>query len=424
MGVGTKFWAILPGMRRFVGSLGLVFTASLLACADPGGDGDGDGEEAGDTETGGDEGGEPPSREELVDELFAPGPFLVGYQELEISYRPPGMDEDRTIPVLVWYPADADTDAPPVTYAVAGVVQMESENALDDPDPAEGTFPVVVHSHGSGGEGLLAYPYAEQFASHGWVVVSPSHIGNTALESLTGDGLPLAMVAALRPMDIRAVLDAVDDGDGIFASGDTDDVFAFGHSFGGYTTFAVGAGGVDRGTLQGLCTGDSCAYLEDPDVIAAFDEGFQDPRIDALAAQAPAFFDTFTDNALSDMELPTMVQTGGMDVTTPLESATKPFWDAVDGESDIWVNMPTGGHLTFLSICDDLDPELLDLFQSNNQQDGCGPESIPVGEALDSLTAYMMAFANVHVLGDMDYAIVLEEGDPLHPEMEVELKAQ
>ena len=109
------------------------------------------------------------------------------------------------------------------------------------------SFPFAVYSHGNGGEGLLAYPYGELMASHGWIVVGPNHTGNTAFDFLeTPD--PGTRSALDRPNDITAVIDEFEaglSGDELAGKADTSGVFVFGHSFGGYTTFTSGGADVD-----------------------------------------------------------------------------------------------------------------------------------------------------------------------------------
>ena len=111
-----------------------------------------------------------------ADELFEQGPYEVGYREMAIIYSDAASMEPRELPLRVWYPAQDDSGAPPARYAVADVVDLPSGIALAAPPvTAEEDLPFVIYSHGSGGEGLLAYPYGELMASHGWVLVAPNH---------------------------------------------------------------------------------------------------------------------------------------------------------------------------------------------------------------------------------------------------------
>jgi predicted dienelactone hydrolase len=414
--------------------LSLVLALPLLAsaCAEQSAEdeaGDEIGSETtdeGDTDTGtdtetetGDDGAE---RDELIAELSNLGPYAVGYKELELTYFPPGASEERLIKVLVWYPAAADSGAPMVTYAVAGIVQLPSDVALDNPPVSDaGPFPVAVYSHGSGGEGLVGYPYGERFASHGWIVFAPGHAGNTAVDSLGGTPDPFVIVAVNRPKDISAILDEADGGfagDPVATATDLDSVFVFGHSFGGYTTLSVGGATLDYDAAQAACTGAECQFLEDPEVVEAFEQGFGDPRVDAIAPQAPALIDGLGADDLAALAVPTMLQSGKLDKTTPDATEAEPAWAALDDADDVWINLPFGAHYSFITVCDDLDPELLALFQPDNVEDGCGPEFTPTHEIVPVLNTYLLAYARMHVLGETQWSVLLE-GETLHPEVDL-----
>ncbi len=354
------------------------------------------------------------------DELFEPGPYEVGYREFPITYTESGSDAARELLLRVWYPAVADSGAEPARYQLSnGTINIDlaAGIALDAPPVNEGSdFPFVVHSHGNGGEGLLAYPYGELMASHGWILVAPNHTGNTAFDFLeTPD--PGSKSALDRPNDLVAIMDEFEsglDGDDLAGKADTSAVFVFGHSFGGYTTFA--SGGVDSDIDAALenCEGsesESCQYLSDPDVEAAYREGFGDPRVVALAPQAPAI-GSLIESEISEMGIPTMLMTGRLDQTTPQETSAEPSWAAMDDPDDIWVEMPEGAHYTFITICYDLDPGILALFRPDADEDGCGPEFIDAQEAVPVLAAYVLAFGRRHVLGEEKWDEVLE-GPPL-----------
>ncbi len=412
---------------RLLGSAPLTLTLTLLgsACADKsitddeiGGESDTDTDtDTSETDTTGG-----PDRDELIAELAELGPYAVGYKELELTYFPPGATEERLIKVLAWYPAAADSGAPLVTYAVAGIVQLPSDVALDNPPvSAAGPFPVAVYSHGSGGEGLVGYPYAERFASHGWIVFAPSHAGNTAVDGLGGTLDPFVIVAVNRPKDISAILDEAEGGfagDAVAQATDLSSVFMFGHSFGGYTSLAIGGATLDYATAQAACVGVECDFLADPEVVAAFEQGFGDPRVDAIAPQAPALISSFIAGDLAALPVPTMLQSGKLDKTTPDATEAEPAWAALSDPDDVWINLPFGAHYSFITVCDDLDPELLAVFQPDNLEDGCGPEFTPTSEIVPVLGTYLLAYARLHVLGEAQWSAVLE-GETLHPELDL-----
>jgi predicted dienelactone hydrolase len=353
---------------------------------------------------------------EAAEPLFEPGSYEVGYRELSVTYDPPGDIAERALPLKVWYPAAPDSGAEPASYAVGGIVEIQPELALDAPPASDdGPFPVVIYSHGSGGEGLLAYPYGELFASWGWVVAAPNHVGNTALDALGNSSVSFAANMLNRVTDISAVLDALDSGlsdEAVDGLSDMENVFLFGHSFGAYTTLAVGGADIDFDTLEAGCASygdESCEFLAQAEVEQAFRDGFGDSRVDAIGPQAPALVPLFADGELAAIEVPTMLQTGRIDQTTTQEGQAVPAWNGLDHTDDIWVEMPRGAHFTFITICTDLSPDTLDLFRPDATSDGCGEDFIDTTIAVPTLRAYLLGFAELHVLGDTQWSAVVDQ---------------
>lgn len=355
---------------------------------------------------------------EAADELFEQGPYEVGYREIAMNYGAAASGESRELVLRVWYPAQDDSGASPVVYQLAGVINLVSEHALDAPPVTDDTdLPFVIYSHGSGGEGLLGYPFGELMASHGWVLVSPNHTGNTAFDALVDTSDPTTRIALDRPNDITAIIDEFESGlsgDELEGKADTSAAFVFGHSFGGYTTFASGGTAVDYDTLNANCdteTNESCGVLADPEVEAAYRAGFLDERIVAIAPQAPALI-AMSENALAALEIPTMLMSGRLDQTTTQEESAEPAWAGIDHPDDLWVEMPKGAHNSFITICHDLSPDLLEVFQPGAGADGCGPDFIDTREAIPVLGAYVLGFGRLHVLGEMKWGPILK-GPPL-----------
>ena len=122
------------------------------------------------------------------------------------------------------------------------------------------------------------------------------------------------------------------------------------------------------------------------------------------------------------MNLPvaTMLHSGLLDKTTPDATEAVPLWAAVDDAADVWIHLPFGAHYSFISICHDLDPELIALFKPDNVEDGCGPEFTPTTETVPVLTTYLLAFARAQVLGEDQWSVILDTSGPtLHPEFDL-----
>ncbi len=166
-----------------------------------------------------------------------PGPYGVGLRTIQYtkdSVVSPGTD--RVLDTLVYYPTTPG--AGPVG-PLGGVVDAPLDNS-------GGPYPLLLFSHGSCG-----YPAQSTFlipllASYGLVVAAPPHPGNTIYDGLGTCGLPdhVAAAAVERPADIIFVTDQLlaangDSSSPFFGAVDPARIGMSGHSFGGFTTYAV-----------------------------------------------------------------------------------------------------------------------------------------------------------------------------------------
>lgn len=173
---------------------------------------------------------------------FERGPHPVGARAF--AWR----DEtrDRTLPVEVWYPAseahrgqDLD-DATRDRYQPLPIAPEVTQDAVRDAEAQPGRFPLVVFSHGFGGERRQSTHFTTHLASHGYVVVAMDHVGNT-----TADMMEMASAApepdlisrfmSDRPTDASFVIDCMLQGDAGLGV-DPERIGISGHSFGGWTT--------------------------------------------------------------------------------------------------------------------------------------------------------------------------------------------
>ncbi len=325
------------------------------------------------------------SQSAAIDEL---GPWAVGYETFEIT---DASRDDRTLPIDVWYPVDAvDAVGVPPAELDLLVTSLPLEVALDAPTPASvGGFPLVVFSHGSGGIRAQSWDLMEHLASHGFVVVAPDHVGNTALDGLFGTTLPGSVMVRYRPLDVSFVIDEMlaynsDPTHRYAGLVDADRIAVAGHSFGGYTALAV-AGGV-------------------ADIPA-------DDRVDAIIPLAGAS-GGMSDENLASIEIPTLFLSATDDETVALDPGTTRPWALISSYQAYRVDLINGGHSSFTNICDLVDvlldaglpPVLLQALISNAEE-GCAPELMDIDEALRLTNLYSTAFLKK----------VFHEGGPNQP---------
>src|SRR5690606_27656465 len=86
-----------------------------------------------------------------------------------------------------------------------------AKGTLGDAPPAasvyEGGYPLLAYTHGDRGFGGTSADLMGWVASHGWVAVAPDHTGNLLVDPDVNAQLHWRH----RPMDVRAVVDALRD---------------------------------------------------------------------------------------------------------------------------------------------------------------------------------------------------------------------
>ncbi len=205
---------------------------------------------------------------------FDRGPHPVGVRSAD--WNDPG--RDRTLPVEVWYPAgeehagrDLDPDQQDEFMVMEGLPES-LQAALRGVEPAEGNYPLILFSHGFAGHRRQSTTLCTHWASHGYLVAAPDHVGNTTPDILNADlgeeGLSSEEERALvnqfaedRPRDVIFVLNSLFEehwGDRI----DPDRIGMSGHSFGGWTTLMVTAreGRIDAALPMAPAGGESPLY--------------------------------------------------------------------------------------------------------------------------------------------------------------------
>lgn len=313
------------------------------------------------------------------------GPYLVGQRTGSLTYQPRGISEERTLRVILWYP----------TEATRGTRDFWGDSILDAEPIATGDFPVLVFSHGTSSFAECAYSMMEHFASHGFLVASADHTGDTTANR--DDGRTTEMYF-LRPQDVSALIDHVYDlPESDPLSGRlTEELVLAGHSYGGWNVFAAVGASYDENKIaecDDSSAGSWCSNMTDA-ARAIFREGFRDERVKVLIPMAPGNADVLGPHGVGNITIPVLHMTASLDGNCPNETQGDPYWNHLQSPHAMRVNYDRGGHHSYILTCE-VSPRIGD-----ENGGGCGDEFTDWQTLLQATNVYSLAFARYHLFLD------------------------
>lgn len=217
----------------------------------------------------------------------------------------------RAMQMTVWYPA-APASGTPVTFAENPVYL--GHDALQDADPAQGSHPVVLLSHGLGGLAFSVGWLAQGLAREGAVVIAPNHPNSSFFDF----DMQAGMNHWTRAQDLQIALEALRLDAAFGPALDLEHVYAAGFSYGGWT--ALSLGGL-RGHAEGFR--DYCdaalevsSHCQDllraaVDLTAAdaemWEASYRDLRIRAVAAIDPGLIHGIPEEFAAALTAPALI---------------------------------------------------------------------------------------------------------------------
>ena len=254
---------------------------------------------------------------------------------------------DREITVEVWYPAAEGTE-PGGTYQTIlrdGETQTTLTGmAARDAAPAEGTFPLIVISHGYPGNRFLMSHLGENLASKGYVTASIDHPDSTY-----DDMGKFTSTLVNRPLDQAFVMKSLTDlDDEVGALIDDSNIGLIGYSMGGYGALIFGGGGLSQ---EAITRAEPAAFVAAQDLLDQNATGSEEltalinPDLKAIIAIGPwgrnrDFFDA---DSLKGLEKPLMLIAGGVDDVSQYD-AIRQIFDETTGTDRYLLTFENANH--------------------------------------------------------------------------------
>jgi predicted dienelactone hydrolase len=267
----------------------------------------------------------------------------------------------RSIETLVWYPAKAGGEL----TNLGDNPLFKGVPVLKDASIADGPFPLVVLSHGSGGNaanlGWLAKPLVEA----GFMVAAPNHPGTTS-----GDSHPAETVLIWnRPMDLSAVLTGVINNSDFGKHVDQRNISVVGFSLGGYAALAAVGARVNADAIAQYCDDvnknsiSDCRWYAKGNVdlhkldTLHVNQSNLDNRFSTVIAIDPALAQAFVGESLSALKARTLIINLGSPAKIPLGVDASKIVNKIPGAqyhviADAW-------HPSFLGECKPNGKEIL-----------------------------------------------------------------
>ncbi len=294
---------------------------------------------------------------------FAPGfaaaapETIAGYEKIIVTAP------YRTEPLAgaIWYPAGRATSP----SAVGDNAVFQGTPAYFGAVPGDGKFPLIVMSHGTGGNTDDFAWLSSQLAVRGALVVAVNHPGSTR-----GDLSPQRTKLTDRAADLKATLTHIL-ADPLFGPHiDRSRIISLGFSLGGTTALNLAGARMDRGLYQNYCAtlGDAavdCVFLTKgginlKELPPSFEENMRDQRITAAVAIDPGMTYAMTKESIAAMEMPVLLINLGNN--TPMKAS-----DVSAEGSNLAAKLPRAEyttvtpaiHFTFLGLCKPEGPRLL-----------------------------------------------------------------
>lgn len=271
----------------------------------------------------------------------------VGYTsaQFDVPHR------DVPLTMHLWYPT---TDDGPQTL-IAQNALFYGFHAIENAAPQQGALPMVVLSHGSGGNARQLGWLTTELARAGFLVAAVDHPG-----TMSRDSLPERTVMIWeRPQDLSALIDQVLQQSPAGVTADPERIGAMGFSLGGFSALSVAGETVSKELFIDYCARNAglvdCGWMQAAGVDftsidqTLYEASYKDPRVRLAVAVDPALPQAVPEGGTAALDMPVLVLNLGNPDTIP--AAMRADTLAQRMPEAHYMAIPGAFHFSFLTEC-------------------------------------------------------------------------
>ncbi|WP_426446995.1 alpha/beta hydrolase family protein [Siccibacter colletis] len=272
----------------------------------------------------------------------------TGFHPLTLSEPP-----TRPLEVVVWYP----TEQTGPSEEVGGNIAFVGTPVHRDAVPASGRHPVLLLSHGYGGNWRNLNWLAQAMVGQGYIVAAVDHPGTTTRNKQPAQ----AQALWSRPQDMVRMLDALIASPLLADRIDETRIAAAGHSLGGWTVMSLAGGQFSTArfitdcrqhSALGGCKLTRTLGIDRPEAAERFAASQHDARIKAVISLDLGLARGFTPQSLAGINVPVLIMSAGADsddVPAALESGY--LTENLPAGLTRSVSVTGATHFSFMQLC-------------------------------------------------------------------------
>ncbi|GLY59971.1 hypothetical protein Pcaca05_08290 [Pectobacterium carotovorum subsp. carotovorum] len=290
----------------------------------------------------------------------------IGFQQITLTDGA----NNRPLDVAVFYPTSLSQQTAIIGENVVFPGIAVSKSAA----PESGEHPLIVVSHGYGGNWLNQLWLTQALVKQGYIVAAPNHPGTTTKDMRPEN----AQVLWQRPHDISRVITALLATPEKTGLVDAKRIAAVGHSLGGWTVLALAGGRFSTEQFERDCLTHvglaSCKAYEKMQVAksassrAQLDKSLADPRISAVVSLDMGLARGFTAESLAAINIPvSIVAAGYPNEELPAELESHDLARKLSPAHSAYKEIADATHFSFMQLCK---PGAIEIINAENPGDG------------------------------------------------------